>query len=39
MQFPKHYPDIPKWKLDKIEKKPKPIPKISQKKKERIKKE
>ena len=39
MQFPKHYPDIPKWKWDKIEKKPKPIPKISQKKKERIKKE
>ena len=39
MQFPKHYPDIPKWKWDKIEKKLKPIPKISQKKKERIKKE
>ena len=27
MQFPKHYPDIPKWKWEKIEKKPKPIPK------------
>ena len=39
MLFPKHYPDIPKWKWDKIEKKLKPIPKISQKKKERIKKE
>ena len=39
MQFPKHYPDIQKWKWDKIEKKQKPIPKISQKKKERIKKE
>jgi len=39
MQFPKKYPDIQKWKWDKIEKKTKPIPKISQKKKERIKKE
>lgn len=27
MQFPKHYPDIPKWKWEKIEKKLKPIPK------------